>query len=92
MSQSMPALKHMLMSMSMSMSMSKPALATQVQTGNPVGVSCLQETQHAPTRASWAIQARVAKLAPADEGSGTAGGRGAQARTAGWESPLPIAS
>lgn len=88
MPQSMPAPKHMLMSMSMSM----PALATQVQTGNPVGVGCLQETQHPPAQASWAIQARVAKLAPADEGSGTAGGRGAQARTAGWESPLPIAS
>lgn len=63
----MSAPKHMLMSM--------PELATQVQTGNPVTLCCLQEIQHPPVQSSWAIQVRFAKLAPADEGSGTAGGR-----------------
>lgn len=63
----MSAPKHMLMSM--------PKLSTQVQTGNPVAVCCLQEIQHPPVQSSWAIQVRAAKLAPADEANGTAGGR-----------------
>lgn len=61
----MSAPKHMLMS--------TPELATQVQTVSPVTVCCLQEVQHPPGQSSWAIQVRVSKLAPAVEGSGTAG-------------------
>lgn len=41
-----PAPKHMLMSMSM------PELATQVQTGDPVTMCCLQEIQRRPVGAS----------------------------------------
>lgn len=77
--------KHMLVSM--------PELATQVQTGNPVTMCCLQEVQHPPGQSSWAIQVRVAKLAPADEGSGAAGGRDSRPEVlSGKALSLPIAS
>lgn len=64
----MSAPKHMLVSM--------PELATQVQTGNPVTMCCLQAIQQLPGPVQLAIQVRVAPLTPADEVSGTAGGRG----------------
>lgn len=81
---SMSTPKHMLMSM--------PELATQVQTGSPVTVCCLQETQHPPVQSSWPSRCDSPSWLRPARGEWHGWCDGDQARSAEWESPLPIAS